>query len=89
MTDPEHNGWDDVPGPATAADIARLDEQVRQRMADAEVGPLLLRITELEVLLHRAFSAGAAWATASHRDFEQIHPDRATWVRKALGGLDA
>ena len=88
MTDLEHDGWDDVPGPATAADIARIDEQVRQRMADPEVGPLLLPITEMEKMLHRAFGAGAAWATASHRDFQQIHPDRATWVRKALGGLD-
>ena len=80
------DGWDEVEGPATAEDIRRMRDQVRRCMADADVGPLLLRIGELERLLPRAFNAGAAWATASHRDFKQIHPDRKTWVRRALGG---
>lgn len=43
------------------------------------------RIAELEALLPQAFDAGSAWCMGNHEDFQQIHPDRDTWVRDALG----
>lgn len=46
MTDP--NGWSEVAGPATDADIERMRGEVEQCMADADVGPLLKRIHLVE-----------------------------------------
>lgn len=84
------NGWDEVEGPATNEEIDRMRDQVRRCMADADVGPLILRIEELEQrmeqMLHSAFRAGMAYSTGGMREFRQTHPDRKTWVRKALGG---
>lgn len=42
------------------------------------------RIAHLEFLLPQAFDAGVAYGIASHRDFQQINPDRDAWVRGAL-----
>lgn len=42
------NGWDKVEGPATDDEIGQMRDQVRRCMADADVGPLLLRIEIVE-----------------------------------------
>lgn len=42
------DGWDEVEGPATDEEIRKMRDQVRRCMADADVGPLLLRIEVVE-----------------------------------------
>lgn len=83
-----HHGWDDVSGPATDADIQRLSRAVRERMADAEVGPLILRIeaeqkraASLEVRLGGLRRLVEAWADELEAGAEFVAA-----ARKALGG---
>lgn len=78
---------------AEKAHAVQLNRELRDRpdLGDRakSVDALRARIAELEALLHDAFNAGMAYSTGSGRDFSQTHPDRETWVRKALGGSDA
>jgi len=59
--------------------LKRERDAAEQRAKDAEA-----KLTDAQEALSKAFDAGAAYATGSHTDMKQTHPNKEEWIKSTL-----